>query len=122
MSWRIDETAAIPDNHRIRHSSLGLPVLGHIRWSSRWLWAILIGLTVLAASAYFGGRYLWARQHLYTAKKALDVGDLDLAQEELDQCLSVWPDRADLHLLAVKTARRRDDFDKAAHHLSVLDQ
>src|SRR5205823_3427042 len=49
----------------------------------------------------------------------LDRHALDAAQRHLDLCLRVRPRSAAAHLLAARTARRRDDGDRAERHLQA---
>src|SRR5207302_3192248 len=48
---------------------------------------------------------------------ALEARDFTLAQARLGSCLKTWPNSADVHLLAARTARRAGTFDDAEHHL-----
>ncbi len=56
------------------------------------------------------------------AEAALQQEDLDLAQQHLEKCLQVRDGGSNLYLLAAKTARRRDDYDRADAHLTAYER
>jgi tetratricopeptide (TPR) repeat protein len=56
--------------------------------------------------------WLWRQ-----ARHSIDRGDLGLAQEQLQYCLTVWPSSGETHFLLARTARRAGDSSTARTHL-----
>ena len=101
-------------------------VFQHIRQfvqgSRRRALLVVGGLVLLGLGGLAGGTRLWADRHVQIAELALERNDLELAQQHLEQSLSLWNSRVDVHLLAARTARRRDDFDRADAHLTACER
>jgi predicted Zn-dependent protease len=74
-------------------------------------------LIVLAATAYFGGRWLDFAYHLHAARVALDDQDCDAARPHIDACLRLRPQSAAVHVTAARGLRRAGFYDEAADHL-----
>jgi tetratricopeptide (TPR) repeat protein len=60
----------------------------------------------------------WGWYHRREAQKALKLARIPEAQAHVEQCLRVWPNSFEIHLLAAQLARRQDDFQEAERHLS----
>jgi tetratricopeptide (TPR) repeat protein len=85
--------------------------------------ALTIGIVALLTWGTFAvRRQAWARRHFQETQRALDQGDLDLAQRHVERCLEVWDDRAAVQLLAAQTARRREAYDEADRRLSQCER
>src|SRR5919201_3289118 len=78
---------------------------------------VSVGLGLVGLGVYLASRDLRARQQLRAAEQALQQEDLSRALANLRLCLETWPDRADLHYLAARTARRAAAYDEAEEHL-----
>jgi predicted Zn-dependent protease len=74
-------------------------------------------LALIAGVGYRVAWHLWAYQHFRAAQRAVERYDLSLARAHLALCLEVWPDSAQTHFLAARTARRDGDEEQAEHHL-----
>jgi tetratricopeptide (TPR) repeat protein len=85
-------------------------------------WVLLAGVVVVALAAWLGGRQWWAWQHLRGAEEALGRYDFDEALKHLESCLRVWSSSSSTRLLAARTARRAERFDRAEEHLAVCEQ
>ncbi|HEY1859360.1 MAG TPA: tetratricopeptide repeat protein, partial [Gemmataceae bacterium] len=95
-------------------------------------WRVLVGLLVLAAAAGAGAYFLVFYRHFRAAERAIARYDFDEAQEHLAACIRAeegvatyipfWPRRADLYLLAARTARRAERFPEAAAHLGEYER
>jgi tetratricopeptide (TPR) repeat protein len=94
--------------------------------SRRFLWVRLLLLAacvlLLGWGGLVGARHLSARHHFRIAQLALDRDDFDLAQQHLEICLQIRDDEPDFQLLAAKTARRRDDYDRADAYLTAYER
>jgi tetratricopeptide (TPR) repeat protein len=86
------------------------------------LWLVLLGLVVLAAGGWFGGRYAWASYHFRAADRAMERYEFDEALEEYERCLRVWPNSIPTRLQAARAARRGGRLDVASKHLDVCEQ
>jgi tetratricopeptide (TPR) repeat protein len=84
--------------------------------------AVLLLLIVLGVSGYYACLELQGRHHLGAARQALAQRKFPPAWEHLSQCLKVWPDRAEIHFLAARTARRGGAYHLALHHLNRCQQ
>lgn len=89
----------------------------------RWAWLVLplLGLFLLALisiAVWSASWQLWAQHHRRQAELALQQHDLSKALAHLELCLEVWPESAETHLLAARTARRANAYDAAERHLS----
>src|SRR5438067_8801025 len=73
---------------------------------------VLVLLALACVGAYRVGWHLWALSHSRAAQRALQRYDLTAAQAHLALCLEVWPDSAETHFLAARTARRAGDEDE----------
>jgi predicted Zn-dependent protease len=62
----------------------------------------------------YAGWYAWGEYHLRAAHKALERHELAVARSHLADYLKTWPNNAEVHLLAARTARRARDYDEAA--------
>ncbi len=82
---------------------------------------VLSALVCLAAAAVAAYRLAAPYYHLHAAELALQKYDFDAAQPHLDACLSFWPDSADVHLLAARTARRRGAYKEAERELTLCE-
>ena len=100
--------------------SAGAPLPAASRRSRRWV-VLLIGVAVIGAASWFGGRHLWAAHHLRAAEEKLGSYDFPEALDHLERCLRVWPNSASIRLLAARTARRADLPDRAEEHLSACE-
>jgi predicted Zn-dependent protease len=74
-------------------------------------------LTLAGVAGYRAAWHLWAGSHFRAARRALDRHDLTAAQAHLTLCLEVWPDSAETHFLAARTARRAGDERELWLHL-----
>jgi tetratricopeptide (TPR) repeat protein len=79
----------------------------------------LIGvlLALIGLVGYGVAWHLWAYHHFRAAQRAIERHDLSRARAHLTLCLEVWPDSAQTHFLAARTARRDGDEEDAEHHL-----
>ncbi len=93
---------------RILHAAFGLRGL-----------SVVFLVTILVTGGYFGGRQLWAYQHLREAETAAERQDFQRAWTEMQVCLRVWPRRADMHFRAARFARRADRLKEAERHLRI---
>jgi tetratricopeptide (TPR) repeat protein len=73
---------------------------------------------IISLSAYALGLSVWAEYQYRQAKRALERRDLMEAQTRLTSCLQAWPNSAELHLLAARTARRTTAYEDAQRHLN----
>jgi Tfp pilus assembly protein PilF len=86
-------------------------------------WRVLTAVVVLAAAAgggayaYYHHRQEREAEHLRAAEQALARYDFDEAQEHLAVCISLWPERGDVRLLAAQAARRAGRLPEAQAHL-----
>jgi tetratricopeptide (TPR) repeat protein len=87
---------------------------------------VLLALTFLGLLGLAGVRlvsYLQARSHREAAEQALERRDFIKAYEHLARCLDYWPDDAETHLLAARTARRGGAAPtKAEEHLRKCEE
>ena len=79
--------------------------------------ALGVLLASLCVGGAWGGRQLWARHHDQEGRHALARQNFAAAREHFAACIRVWPDDAELHLLAAQATRRNDDLDEAERHL-----
>ncbi len=79
---------------------------------NRWL-RLLLATVLLAVAGYLLWRQGSAYLELRAARAKLDEYKFVEAEDHLTKCLAVWPDSADVWLLAAQTARRREDYAKA---------
>jgi predicted Zn-dependent protease len=94
-------------------ASTPLSVTRRRRWLRGGL-ALLLVLGLVGAAAF-----AWHRFHLHAAQEALARYDLDAAQQQLADCLRVWPMDRDVCFLAARTARRRGAYDEAESYLAA---
>ncbi len=89
----------------------------------RWLsWRILPLLVAVALAVLLGRPHALAWYHLRQARYELARYHPGEAQSQLERCLRTWPDSAEVHLLASRAARQRDDFELADQHLHACQQ
>jgi predicted Zn-dependent protease len=90
-------------------------------WKRRHPWAAAGGLVLLAALlgwlGLWASRYFPARSHLKAAREAIARHQWSEAREQLEECLRIWPDDPEIHLLAARIARHQDRPDDAEEHL-----
>jgi tetratricopeptide (TPR) repeat protein len=99
-------------------------VIGSARKLSQLLrqfWVLIaLSLALLAITGTglsIAGWQIWAWHHYRLAEQAVEQRDFALARAELACCLRVWPNSAEVHLLAARTARRATSYDDAEQHL-----
>jgi Tfp pilus assembly protein PilF len=90
---------------------------GTVAPRSRWRLVRFLPIVLLALIVLFGWQHARAWYELRTARAALARYDGDAAQESLTNCLRVWPNNAEAHLLASRAARQRGDLEKADSEL-----
>src|SRR6266542_7144163 len=78
---------------------------------------LLTVLGVLGGAVAVGGPHLWALYHFRAGRADLEHYRAEEALAHFNNCLKVWPDSADAHLLASRAARRADDYEAADQHL-----
>src|SRR5262245_40387194 len=83
----------------------------------RLTWLGLVLLALVGVAGYRVGWHLWALSHSRAAQRSLQRHDLTGAQAHLALCLEVWPDSAETHFLAARTARRAGDEEEMRLHL-----
>jgi predicted Zn-dependent protease len=82
------------------------------------VWYVLLGLAaVLGCAAWFGVPHLLAWRHFRAGQSELEHFHAEQARVHFDQCLRVWPESAETHLLAARAARRFGDLPAARDHL-----
>lgn len=79
-------------------------------------------LALIGIGLYAAGRQLWAEYHRRQAEQALARRDFASARTHLATCLSVWPESAEVRLLAARLARRAGDQDEAAAQLKAYER
>jgi tetratricopeptide (TPR) repeat protein len=85
----------------------------------RWFVWALPALLLVGGAGYASWRTLWADGHLREARAALDHHNYLKAREHCDAYLQVWPNSAEVHLLAARCARHLGAFDDAEQHLTA---
>ena len=79
--------------------------------------ANIIALVLCVLGLGLVGWLVWreagASSHWSAANEALAAGDIDTARKELAHCLEAWPDDAEVHFLAARTARRDREYGDA---------
>jgi tetratricopeptide (TPR) repeat protein len=78
---------------------------------------MLIGLGIYLAATNGCGWYYYQ-----AAENALEIGDYNQAEENLDNCLRFWPANGQVHFWMARTARSLGKFDKAKEHLSKAEE
>jgi tetratricopeptide (TPR) repeat protein len=88
-------------------------------WLVRPRHLVLLGLVLaaLVAGGVFGGRRLLYEQHLRAAREAMEDQDCDAARPQLDACLRLRPDSAEVYFVAARGLRRAGYYDDAADQL-----
>jgi tetratricopeptide (TPR) repeat protein len=86
----------------------------------RILAVLLIAAVVLGAG--FGGRSWWTWNQFRQAQSALEHYDAEKAQRYLQPCLTRWPDRLEVRLLAARAARQVGELEQAEQHLHRCQQ
>src|SRR4051812_5385893 len=85
-----------------------------LAWARRHPWPTVSGLLLLAAlligTGYRVSRDSQARSHLRAVRDALERREWSEAQEQAAECLRIWPDSSEAHLLAARSARRLELF------------
>jgi len=77
-------------------------------------------LAGVGVAAYFLGWNLWGSYHRQQLDAALEQRDFAKAQVLLNRCFQAWPHRPELHLIAARIARRRNDLSLASRELSLF--
>jgi tetratricopeptide (TPR) repeat protein len=80
---------------------------------------LVVLLGACAFAFYHAGRQLWGEHHRRQAEHALAGRDWGRAEASLQRCFSIWPGKAELHLLAARLARRQKNFAEAQRRLSL---
>jgi tetratricopeptide (TPR) repeat protein len=91
-------------------------VAGLTRWARRRR-RPLIAAGAIALVLALGGPQAWAWHHLRGGKRALAQYHPEDARTHLAGALAVWPDRADVRLLASRAAREAGDLAEADRQL-----
>ena len=89
-----------------------------VRRPRRRLFLIALLVVLIGFGLYTGGRHLWGEYHLRLAYKALESREFAEARGHFAEYLKVWPDNAEIHLLAARAARRAREYDEAGRLLS----
>jgi predicted Zn-dependent protease len=79
-------------------------------------WRVAAVLAALAGLA-LAAPHAWAWYHFAAGNAALDRYHGDEARGHLEECLHVWPQSVECHVLAARAARRAGDFPGAQDHL-----
>jgi tetratricopeptide (TPR) repeat protein len=86
--------------------------------AQRWRgWAILLLCLVIGFGVFLAGTNLWAWYNYQAAKKAIEVGAYQQAEDYLERCLRFWSGNGQVHFWMARTARSLGKFDKAKQHL-----
>jgi tetratricopeptide (TPR) repeat protein len=80
-------------------------------WRQRATWLLAGG--VLLALVALGGRYAWGWHHYLAAQAALAEHRNPAARNHVGKSLVVWPESAELLLMAARAERRAAAFDRA---------
>lgn len=84
---------------------------------------LAFGLVLLAALAvWLAGPSVEVAYRSRRARDALARRDFDRAESHLARCLELWPEDAELHFLAARTARRSGALDRAEEHLQACER
>ena len=108
-----------------------VPATGRVRASWRFVrdsaqnhprWTVLF-VTLLLVGVSWGGyrviREYSARDHLRLARAAMNDGNYPAALADLDECLRVWPNDSETHLLLARTHWLDGNRADATRHLAL---
>jgi tetratricopeptide (TPR) repeat protein len=88
----------------------------------RFWWRIVLLLAVLAAGALIARPQMLGWYHWWQGRSELARYHPAKASAHFEQCLRVWPEDAEVHLLASRAARQNGDLELANEHLHVSQQ
>jgi tetratricopeptide (TPR) repeat protein len=80
-------------------------------------WRALAVLLLAGVLAAIAAPHAWAWYQLRSARAALEAYRPDTARTHLANCLKVWPNSQQAHLLSSRAARQEADFRAADDHL-----
>jgi tetratricopeptide (TPR) repeat protein len=69
--------------------------------------AVLLGIILFTLG--LAGVFVWGEYHYRAAKTALENDEFDAARQHVAHCLDLWPNNAEVHLLAARIARRSSE-------------
>jgi tetratricopeptide (TPR) repeat protein len=104
-----------------RPPRLGARLCALLRRRRRW-WVAGALLGLAAAGLILAGPHVGAWYHFRSARAAVERYHNPQAIRHLQACLRVWPDDADVLLLAARTARRARAYDEAERGLEKYQQ
>lgn len=81
--------------------------------------AVLLLLLLLGGAGFLIGRHFWGLHHLRLAQKEASRHHYAAAQEQLQPCLSLWPEDPESLLLAARCARRLASYEDAERFLDL---